>query len=206
MRRNKGNLFVVSAPSGAGKTTLCQMLGQTMQNIRHSVSYTTRQPRAGEVNDRDYTFLGEAEFKRMVDDGGFAEWAVVHGNIYGTSRKRLDAMLSNGIDVILDIDVQGAAKIKEVYENGIFIFILPPSMEALRRRLASRMSNSEDEIRMRMQKARAEIREYKNYDYVIVNDIFDDALHGLEAIVAAGRARTGNLDREWVEKNFLEED
>ena len=199
----KGSLFVVSAPSGAGKTTLCQRLSGVMDNIKHSVSYTTRDPRRGEINDRDYTFVSQEEFMRMVQRHVFAEWARVHGNYYGTSKKRLDEMLSGGIDVILDIDVQGAAKIKKVYKDGIYIFILPPSVAALRERLVSRRGNSEEEIRLRLNEAKREIGQYKNYEYVIVNNIFEEALGNLKAIVAARRLRVEAIDPVWVKKNFL---
>lgn len=208
MQGNKirGNLFVVSAPSGAGKTTLCQVLTRGMENIRHSTSYTTRTPRKGEVNDRDYTFISEEEFKGMAGRGEFAEWAVVHGNLYGTSRKRVLDMLEAGIDVILDIDVQGVKKIRDVFKQAVYIFILPPSLDALRQRLLGRMSNSEEEIRMRMETAIREISEYKNYDYVIINSVFEDALRELRSIVISRRVRTANIDPSWVKEIFFKED
>jgi len=203
MRVKKGSLFVVSAPSGAGKTTLCQRLSRVLENIKHSVSYTTRSPRRGEVNDRDYTFISEKKFMEMVRRGEFAEWARVHGNLYGTSKRRLNEMLNSGIDVILDIDVQGAEKIRKVYKDGVYIFILPPSIDALKERLHTRGSNSEEDIRLRLNEAKREIKQYKNYDYVIVNDRFEDALLELISIVRARRLSVKRVEPSWVKKSFL---
>jgi guanylate kinase len=200
---SRGNLFIVSAPSGAGKTTLCRRLGEVLPDIRHSVSYTTRKPRQGEVNDRDYTFISEEKFLGMAEAGEFLEWAKVHGNLYGTSEKRLEEMLRGGIDVILDIDTQGARQIRERCGEGLYIFILPPSMDALGERLLDRMSNPEDEIRQRMLRAVEEIRDYKMYNYVIVNDVFEDALERLKAIVLSRRLLTEKIDPLWIEENFL---
>jgi len=202
MRKHRGNLFVVSAPSGAGKTTLCQRLTCQTPNIRHSVSYTTRPPRRDEVNGRDYTFVDEDEFRKMVEAGEFVEWARVHGHLYGTPRGRLEEMRDEGIDVILDIDTQGARQMRNNYGEGVYIFILPPSMDALRERLEKRMSNSPEEIDLRMKRATEEIREYKSYDYVIVNNNFDEALLELKAVVMAERVRTDSLDPEWVKRTF----
>lgn len=201
--KNKGILFIVSAPSGAGKTTLCQKISSMVPNLIHSVSYTTRPPRSGEVNGRDYTFIDEDEFRHMIEEDEFAEWAKVHGHLYGTSRKRLEEMMEAGIDVILDIDTQGAMQIKEKYSEGIYIFILPPSMKVLVERLEKRMCNSKDEITKRLKSAIDEIKDYKNYDYVIVNDIFEKALREIEAIIISERARTYKIDPLWIEENFL---
>jgi guanylate kinase len=206
LRRNRGNLFVVSAPSGAGKTTLCQRLGTTLPGIRHSVSYTTRRPRPSEVDGRDYTFVDEAEFRRMAGAGEFAEWAEVHGNLYGTSKRRIEEMLEGGTDVILDIDTQGARKMRDLYRYGVYIFILPPSMKELRERLQGRMSDTEGEIESRLRRARQEIADYKNYDYVIVNEVFEEALGELRAIVVAKRVCTENIKPSWVEDRFLKEE
>jgi guanylate kinase len=200
--KRRGNLFIVSAPSGSGKTSLCQKLTSLVPNIRHSVSYTTRPPRAGEVNDRDYTFVGEEDFVSMAEAGEFAEWARVHGHLYGTSKKRLEEMRSGGIDVILDIDTEGAHKIRETYTDGVYIFILPPSLDALRERLEKRMSNSQEEIQVRMKRASEEIKSYRRYDYVIVNNDFAEALSELKAIVLAENKRTDKLDPEWVKGTF----
>lgn len=198
----RGNLFIVSAPSGAGKTSLCQKLTSDLPNFKHSVSFTTRKSRHGEVNDRDYTFVDEKEFLRMVEAGEFAEWARVHGNLYGTSKKRLEALRSEGIHVILDIDTQGAEEIRNSYDDGIYIFILPPSLGALKERLEKRMSNSAEEIALRLRKATEEIKNYTWYDYVIINNKFDEALAQLKAIVVAEDYRTSKIDPQWVEENF----
>lgn len=202
MRKIRGNIIVVSAPSGAGKTTLCKRLVETLPGIRHSVSHTTRKPRAGEAAGRDYIFVDEAGFTLMADSDGFAEWACVHGNLYGTSKRTLEEMLDSGIDVILDIDVQGARQLRKVYGGGVFVFVLPPSMEALKDRLRKRMSNSDDEIEERLRTAKEEIKDYGSYDYVIINDIFEDALGGLRAIVVAARLRSMNVEASSVEEIF----
>lgn len=202
IRKRKGNLFIVSAPSGAGKTSLCQKLTSVIPDIRHSVSYTTRPPRGDEVNDRDYTFLDEAGFKRMAEIGEFAEWARVHGYLYGTSKKRLEDMRNAGIDIILDIDTQGARQMRDHLGDGVYIFILPPSVEVLRERLEKRMSNSPEEIDLRMKRASEEIKDFKSYDYVIVNDDFSEALTELKAIVIAENKRTNKLDPLWLKETF----
>lgn len=202
-RKNRGRLFIVSAPSGAGKTTLCQNLSSIIQNLRHSVSYTTRPMRHGEVNNRDYTFIKEDVFRRMARRDEFIEWAEVHGNLYGTSRKRLEAMLDKGIDVILDVDTQGARQIRKKYKDGIYIFILPPSLRALKERLKKRMCNLKEEIQRRLKRTVYEIREYKKYDYVIINTVFDTAIEEIKAIISSEKLRTDNIDPLWVKKNFL---
>jgi guanylate kinase len=200
--RSRGNLFIVSAPSGAGKTSLCQKLTSDMPAVRHSVSFTTRKLRQGEVNDRDYTFVDEDEFLKMAEAGEFAEWARVHGNLYGTSKKRLEALRNEGIHIILDIDTQGAKEIRKAYDDGIYIFILPPSLNALKERLEKRMSNSAEEIALRLKRATEEIKNYTWYDYAIINNTFDEALSQLKAIVIAEDHRTKKIDPQWVEKNF----
>jgi guanylate kinase len=202
-RKNRGRLFIVSAPSGAGKTTLCQKLSSIIQNLKHSVSYTTRPMRHGEINNRDYTFIKEDVFRRMAGKDEFVEWAEVHGNLYGTSRKRLDAMLDKGIDVILDVDTQGAKQIRKKYKDGIYIFILPPSRGALKERLKNRMCNSKEEIQRRLKRAADEIREYKKYDYVIINRVFDMAIEEMKAVIASEKLRKDNIETSWVKKNFL---
>ena len=201
-KRNKGSIFIVSAPSGAGKTTLCKQIIKTIDNIKTSVSFTTRQPRASEVPDEDYCFVSEEEFRTMIDRGDFVEWALVHGNLYGTSRRQLEELISAGYDVLLDIDTQGARQIKKFFTNGVYIFILPPSMKELKRRLEGRMSNSAEDMNRRLQRAVDEIdeiKEYKMYDYVIVNDIIETSLKKLEAIIIAERLKSGRIDPHWIE-------
>ncbi len=199
MKKKQGLLFVVSAPSGAGKTSLCRAITDSLQNLTHSISYTTRKPRPGEIDGRDYYFVSPERFQEMIQAGDFVEWAEVHSNLYGTSRRVLDDMTEKGLDVILDIDTQGAKQIKGKYANGVFIFIMPPSLEILEERLRNRKSDHEEEIRRRMQRAREEIRDYPMYDYIIVNRDFDRALHDLRSIVIAERCRTRLVDTVWIE-------
>ncbi len=197
--RGKGRLFVISAPSGAGKTTLCQKLLKEFPELKLSVSYTTRQPRKGEKNDLDYTFISKRRFMGMIDRGEFAEWAMVHGNLYGTSMKRLKKLNREGYDIILDIDTRGAVQLKNNYENALYIFILPPSIQALEKRLVNRKTESEDTVKRRLENAKAEIANYKNYDYIIINDMLDKAYRELESIIISTRLRTENADYEWIE-------
>lgn len=198
MGRGKGLLFVVSAPSGAGKTSLCRAIMDELGNLTHSVSYATRHPRPGEIDGRDYHFVTPERFQMMIDNGDFAEWARVHANLYGTSRRVIDDMIAKGMDVILDIDTQGAKQIKEKYANAVFIFIMPPSIEILEERLRNRKSDHEDEIRKRMLRAREEIRDYGMYNYLVVNRDFDHALTELRSIVVAERCRIEQYDSAWI--------
>ncbi len=199
MKGREGLLFVVSAPSGAGKTTLCRALTGSLENLTHSISYATRKPRPGETDGRDYYFVTEERFREMVQGGDFAEWAQVHSNLYGTSRRVLDDMRTEGIDVILDIDTQGAKQIKEKYREAVFIFIMPPSLEILEERLRNRKSDREDEIKKRMLRARDEIRDYTLYDYIIVNRDYERALAELRSVVVAERCRSRLVDHAWIQ-------
>ncbi len=194
---------MVSGPSGAGKTTLYREAASSLPNLKHSVSYTTRRPRPGEVNDRDYTFINRDEFKGMIDRAEFAEWAEIHGKLYGTSKKRLEETMDSGIDAILDIDVQGAEQLKKKYQGGVYIFVLPPSLEALGERLQKRMVNSKEEIEKRLKVAAKEIKRYREYDYVIVNNILEDALKELSAIIISKRVSTERVDPQLIEMNFF---
>jgi guanylate kinase len=198
VRKKQGILFVVSAPSGAGKTSLCRAITDSLEQLTHSVSYATRKPRAGENDGRDYYFVSQERFQDMIKAGDFAEWAEVHGNLYGTSRRVLDEMIAKGIDVILDIDTQGAKQIKSKYETAVFIFIMPPSLEILEERLRNRRSDDEAEIRKRMRRAHEEIRDYAMYDYIIVNRDFDRALTELRSIVVAERCRMHLMNGSWI--------
>ena len=191
--KREGVLYIISAPSGAGKTTLCKEVIDIFPELRHSVSYTTRRARPGEEHGRDYFFVSTEEFERMVAAGEFAEWAEVHGNLYGTALKTLDEYRAAGVDVILDIDCQGARQLKERYSGGVFIFILPPSFNELRRRLDSRNADSAEVIDRRLEGASSEIRESRWYDYIIVNDVFIDAVTDLKSVIVAERCRTGRV-------------
>jgi guanylate kinase len=190
MRANKrGELFIVSAPSGAGKTTICNMVCRNVPGLKFSVSYTTRKKRRGEKNNVHYTFVSESEFKKMIKKGEFAEWAVVHGNHYGTSIKRLEDMLNKGYDVILDIDTQGARQMKRYYRDAVYIFIMPPSIKALKERLSSRSSETAKEIARRLERAREELVSFKDYDYIIINKDLKTAVREMESIILARRLR-----------------
>jgi guanylate kinase len=183
-------LVVVSAPSGAGKTSLCEWVVSVVPDLIHSVSHTTRSPRPHEVQGRDYSFVDEPTFRTMVERGEFAEWAVVHGHYYGTSRAVLEQHFAAGRDVILDIDTQGAAILRTRYPDGVFVFIVPPSWEALEQRLRLRHSDAEADIRRRLGRAREEIRHYAEYQYIIVNEVFARAGEELKAIILAERRRS----------------
>ena len=194
---------MVSGPSGAGKTTLYREAASSLPNLKHSVSYTTRRPRPGEVNDRDYTFINRDAFKGMIDRSEFAEWAEIHGKLYGTSKKRLEETMDSGIDVILDIDVQGAEQLRKKYRGGVYIFVLPPSLAVLEERLQKRMVNSKEEIEKRLKVAAKEIKRYREYDYVIVNNILEDALKELSAIIISKRVSAERVDPQLIEMNFF---
>ena len=193
---------MVSAPSGAGKTSLCRAITDSLENLTHSVSYATRKPRPGEIDGRDYHFVSPERFQDMIRDGDFAEWAEVHSNLYGTSRRVLDDMVGKGIDVILDIDTQGAKQIKQKYKDAIYVFIMPPSFDVLEERLRNRNSDKEDEIKKRMRRAHEEIKDYTMYDYLVVNHDFDRALTELRSIVTAERCRTRFVDSTWIEAMY----
>jgi len=202
-RRRQGTLFVVSAPSGAGKTTLCQELASLLPDLRYSVSCTTRKPRPGEVPARDYHFVDEATFRGMIKEGAFLEWAEVYGNLYGTPRVPIREWIAQGIDVLLDIDTQGALQIRRHEPEAVSVYILPPSLAVLRRRLEDRKGDSPDEISRRVKKAKDEVSHYHDYKYVIINDDFKFSVRQLEAVVLAERARTAGLDLSGLERDLL---
>lgn len=182
-----GALFVVSAPSGAGKTTLVRLLMENDPAIRHSVSYTTRPPRPGEANGRDYHFIDIATFLAMRERGEFLEWAEVHGNFYGTSRAWLEAELAAGRDTLLEIDWQGAQQVRRLFPEAVSIFILPPSLGELERRLRTRGQDSEEVIQRRVAAALGEMRHVAEFDFVIINNDLQEALRDLMAAVRASR-------------------
>jgi guanylate kinase len=191
-------LIVVSAPSGAGKTSLCEWVVRAVPNVAHSVSHTTRPSRPQEVEGRDYFFVEVAPFRAMVDAGEFAEWAEVHGHLYGTSRSQLAAHAAAGNDVILDIDTQGASILRQSFPDGVSVFIVPPSWALLEARLRRRHTDAESDIRRRLARGREEIRHYKAYQYVVVNDDFARAAEELKAIILAERRRSSRVTLEFL--------
>lgn len=184
-----GNLFIITAPSGAGKTSLVRALLAADSQIQLSVSYTTRKPRPGEVDGVDYHFVDEAQFLHMLGDSDFLESAEVHGARYGTSQTRVDTALQAGTDVVLEIDWQGAAQVRFLYPQAVSVFILPPSMEALQQRLTNRGQDSGEVIARRFAAAREEMSHVGEFDYVTINDKFEEALEDLQAIVRTQRLK-----------------
>ncbi|MEK7871568.1 MAG: guanylate kinase [Nitrospirota bacterium] len=199
----QGILFVVSAPSGTGKTTLCREMTIKLPNLTHSVSYTTRSPRSNEIDGREYFFVSETRFREMIERNEFAEWAEVHGNLYGTHNGHLLDIMNRGEDILLDIDSQGAIQMKKRFKDGVFIYILPPSFEVLKSRLTDRGSESTEEIRKRLKKAKEEIWNYREYYYIVVNDDFKKALNDLESIIIAERIKMRRMNLSWIEENFI---
>jgi guanylate kinase len=189
----RGILLILSAPSGAGKTTLSRQLLSEMPDMQLSVSYTTRKPRRGEVEGRDYFFVSQEEFTRLHRTGMFAEWAQVHEFFYGTPRMPLEKALTHGTDLLLDIDVQGARQLKAMYQEAVSVFVLPPSWAELEDRLRRRSTESEEVIARRLRRAREEAKEFFSYDYWIINDRVDQAVALLQGIVVAERARVSRL-------------
>ena len=182
-----GNLYVVAAPSGAGKTTLVRLLLDREAEVNLSVSFTTRPPRPGELDGRDYHFVDAAAFRAMIARQEFLEWAEVHGNFYGTSKKWITERLASGRDVLLEIDWQGAQQVRLAFPGAIGIFILPPSMKELTRRLTGRGTDSADVIARRLAAAQDEMRHVGEFDYVIINGSIEQALDDLRAVVRASR-------------------
>jgi guanylate kinase len=189
----RGQLFIVSAPSGTGKTTLVERLVQRVAGLRMSRSYTSRAAREGEQDGVDYNFITRDRFEEMVREGAFLEWADVFGNYYGTSASDTDAMLARGEDVVLVIDVQGARQVRARGIQTIGVFVLPPSADVLAQRLRGRSKDSDEQIRRRLEVAGAEVDEYAMYDYVVINDELDAAVERLRAIVGAERVRTRRM-------------
>ena len=192
-------LVVVSAPSGTGKTSLCEWAVTAVPNLVHSVSHTTRAPRPHEMDGRDYHFVDEPTFRAMAASGEFAEWAEVHGHLYGTARAVLEGYFAAGQDAILDLDTRGASILRQSHPAGVFVFVVPPSWEVLERRLRQRHSDTEADIRRRLARAREEVRHYAEYQYVIVNDDFARAAEELRAIIVAERRRSARVDMAFLE-------
>lgn len=194
-----GNLYVVAAPSGTGKSSLVKALLEVDSRMELSVSHTTRAPRGQEVHGREYYFVSQEDFDRMVDHNAFVEWAHVHNNRYGTSRKAIEEKIAAGADIVLEIDFQGALQIKEAFANAVLIFILPPSWPELRSRLMRRAEDSEDVIDLRMQNAADEVAHVDKFDFVIINESFDRALFDLKAIAHAQRLKVSTQRRARAE-------
>jgi guanylate kinase len=190
-----GNLFVVAAPSGAGKSSLVKALMELDAGVQPSVSHTTRAPRGQEFDGREYFFINDAEFDAMVANHAFLEWAHVHGNRYGTSKSTIEERISQGLDVVLEIDFQGAVQIKRLFANAVLIFILPPSWEELRSRLLRRGEDTAEVIEIRLANAATEMAQAHEFDFVIINQLFDKALFDLKAIVHAQRLKYASQRR-----------
>jgi len=186
----KGILYVLSGPSGSGKTTLAKHVVNTVNYVDFAISYTTRKIRDGEKDGIDYKFIDEEKFRFMIDSNQFAEWAEVHGNLYGTPIDETDKVLDKGIDILLDIDVQGSLQIKTKYRNSVHIFLIPPDLITLRKRLSKRNTENSSELEKRMEMAIKEISRINDYDYIIVSDDIDKSLRKLESIIETVRLKT----------------
>lgn len=194
-----GKLFIISGPSGAGKGTICKRLIEDT-DIELSVSMTTRNPRPGEIEGVSYYFTTKENFQKEIKEGGFLEHAEVYGNYYGTPKKKVIEKLSQGIDVVLEIDIQGALKVKEAYPNGIFIFILPPSMTELRKRITGRGSETEEAINMRLGETLKEVSYIDKYDYCVVNGELMEAVNRVKAILIAEHSRVSENVYKLIEQ------
>ncbi len=195
----RGSTFIISAPSGAGKSTLIELLLRQVPTLYFSISHTTRPPRDGETNGVEYYFVTNEQFRKMIDANEFLEWAEVHGYHYGTSRQMLELAREAEKDLLLDVDVQGAARIKRQIPDAVTIFILPPSFNVLRERLIHRQKDSQETIARRIENARSEIRQYKNYDYIIINQDLASAFEDLVGII-----RSQHFRREQMEERVEE--
>lgn len=197
MIKENGNglLIVISGPSGAGKGTICQKILEELDNIKLSISMTSREPRGSEITGKDYYFVSKEEFEKRINENEFLEYAIVHNNqYYGTPRNKIEEDIKNGISVILEIDIQGALKVKEIINNAVFIFIMPPSMKILKERLINRHTETEDKILERFKTAYKEINEYKKYNYVVVNDNIENAVTKVKSIILSEKCRVDRIE------------
>jgi guanylate kinase len=202
--RTRGSIIVISAPSGAGKSTLVRHLMASLPTLTFSISHTTRLPRPGERNGRDYFFVSPGRFERMAAAGDFIEWAEVFGNLYGTSWKQLRAAQERGADVLLDIDVQGHRQVRRCLPEALSVFVLPPSFQVLERRLRNRRSEAPEAIEKRLTTARKEIASWPEYDYLVVNNRLSRATQDLRAVVSTARLRRQNQEEhaQEISKTF----
>ncbi|MDD2524466.1 MAG: guanylate kinase [Endomicrobiaceae bacterium] len=187
MKKRKGMIIIVSAPSGAGKTSISDAVIKNDKDVVYSISTTTRAPRKGEKNGREYFFVNEETFKNMIGENKFAEWAKVHGNYYGTSKQSLEQTIDRGKDILLDIDVQGAVKIKKQYKSAVMLFIMTPSLKILKDRLIKRNKDSLETIKIRLANAKKEISYMEKYDYLVLNDKLDISIKNVQSIICAER-------------------
>ena len=191
-----GKLFVISGPSGSGKTTLVARILSSVENLSFSVSCTTRPMREGETRGKHYKFVSREKFQYMIERDFFAEWAEVHGHFYGTPRADIEKRIKTGVDVILDIDVQGARRLRGVFDDSVFIFVVPPSLEVLERRLRDRKSEKDEDISIRLGIVKEEVACSKCYDYIIINDEVDIAARRIEAVILSQRRGDGEDSRQ----------
>ncbi len=197
--------IIITAPSGTGKTTICNILVQEVSHLKYSISATTRPPRPGEVDGKDYIFLSPSKFLQWIEEEKFAEWAYVHNHYYGTPKFALEEDFRSGYDVIMDIDVQGGIKMMELYPDGVYIFLLPPSMEELERRLRNRSTDTDEQINLRLIEAHKEMEYVCKYQYVVINDEIDVAVKKIKSIIYAERYKTlrKRVDFEYLTKRRI---
>jgi len=191
---HSGNVFVLSAPSGTGKSTIAKQLVHKIANLDFSISFTTRLPRPGEVDGQDYFFVDHATFDRMVADNGFIEWVEVYGNRYGTGRAWIEAQFASGQDILLDIESRGAQNVHRAIPDAVMVFLLPPSAQELARRLRGRGDSSEEQLKLRLDYAKHELAQFPAYEYLVINDTVELAYRGMEAIVLATRLKRGRMN------------
>lgn len=193
--KGKGLLIVVSGPSGTGKGTICKKIIEEVNNIELSVSMTSRKPRINEIDGKDYYFVSKEEFEKNIKNNQFLEYAIVHSNeYYGTPKAKIEESLNKGISIILEIDIQGALKVKEANKDAIFIFIMPPSMRILKERLENRHTETKEKIMERFKTAYKELNEYKKYNYVVVNDKLDEAIEKVKSIILSEKCRVDRIE------------
>ena len=204
INNKKGIVFIVTAPSGTGKSTLCNLVLEKESNLEFSVSYTSRSPRPAEKEGKDYFFISKKEFRNKIDSNNFLEWAIYVDNYYGTDKLKTREVIESGRDILLDIDIQGADSIKEALPEAIRIFILPPSKEVLKQRLKDRGTNTPGDLQMRLTTAKTEVEKGAEFEYVIINDDLEKALMDLRAIIRAERLKTANnkIDYNRVLRSF----